>query len=197
MIFCSEIRSTILNASRALSNRVRRLNLSFHRRFRGLQVPRDKLDVIVVSPGGVGTTAIIRHLNKHVRVNFTSDSDGYKHMPTPPEDLDFRGERYIYIKGDAHQIYRSIRRRGWVDIQGAKLGSPMSVLTWGSYQERFFIRAVTRQIRAWSACEGPSVLMLDYDDVWDSADRIASFLAVDPVLFGEEFPERQKRSVTQ
>ena len=149
------------------------------------------LDLLVVSPGGVATTSLIRHLNDYLRVNWSDDSDGLKHLPRPPA----QAPPTLFIHGDPALVRASLSRRGWIDFQAAKLGSPMTVLLHGAARDRAFEGAVARQRRRWEAA--PRVLMLGYDEIWDRSAEIADFAGITDPEFLRRFPPRKPRASRQ
>ena len=146
------------------------------------------MDVLVVSPGGVGTTFLIRHLSRFARTNLPTDADYLKHLPGPPP----MPPKTIFIRGDGESIYASIKRRGWVARQGAKLGSVGCVYSRGETQKAAFIAAVRAQEQRWRQSEG-EVLFVDYDDIWRRAEDIMTFAGITDPCFITEFPQRQMR----
>ena len=112
-------------------------------RIRGL----DRLDVVVISPGGVGSTLLIDQLAPHLRVNSRDDADHLKHLPRLPDDFP-PYLKIIFIHGEIEDVVQSIRRRGWVARHGSKLASVRSVLAAGEAQIDALRRAIAQQI-AW------------------------------------------------
>lgn len=146
------------------------------------------LDVLVVSPGGVGTTFLINHLARFAKTNDNADADYLKHLPAPPRGA----PRTIFIRGDEESIYASIKRRRWVGRQGAKLGSLLCVYLRGRAQKAAFIDAVRAQEARWRRSK-TNVLFVHYDDIWRRAEEIMIFAGVTDPRFLSEFPQRQSR----
>ncbi|WP_164100402.1 hypothetical protein [Candidatus Laterigemmans baculatus] len=148
----------------------------------------------IVSPGGVATTALLQHLSRFLTVNAVSDSDGLKHWPRPPQDWSaLGGTRILFVSGDADVIYRSIRRRGWVEAQAAKLGCLTGVIARGDRQRRAFIAAVEAQKANWRAASSESLRFITYDTLWDSAEHLAAYFGIDDRRFVSEFPKQRAR----
>jgi len=93
----------------------------WHSAVRAARIPGD-LELIIVSPGGVGTTFLIRHLSKFRKTNCPYDSDGLKHRVVPPKKLGELDVRVIFVDGQNEDIYYSLKRRCWLEMQSAKLG---------------------------------------------------------------------------
>jgi hypothetical protein len=160
------------------------------------RIPRG-LEVLVVSPGGVGTTFLIEHIGRFRVTNNVHDNDGLKHLPTPPRELRYRPDlRVVFLTGDADQIYASLKRRGYIDQQGAKLGSALSVVLRGGLQRITLVRAIRRQYRRWTKRQDNKVLVLKYNDIWERIDDIANFIGVNAGEFRERFPVRRARITT-
>lgn len=162
-------------------------------RFRKLEdIPEFLPEFLVVSPGGVATTMLIDYLSHYVSLNDKDDEDGLKHIPNLPRSIG-DSVKTIYVYGDSEDIYESIRRRGWVDLQGAKLGCPLCVLSRGHLQKKLFQRAVDRQIYYFLNVK-KNVMALRYEDIWDSTEEIRSYLGIEAPEFVESFPPRKQRS---
>ena len=158
---------------------------------------REDVDIscFVVSPGGVATTALMVHLKKYLRLNDLNDGDGLKHLPRPPDWLR-PTDRVLFVTGDPSAAARSIERRGWVSIQGAKLGSPLAVVLPTALGRRALGRAMRRQIGAWTMASmsiSVEIMIMHYDDLWSSAQRIAHFFDIDDPSFVSTFPTRRPR----
>lgn len=155
------------------------------------------IDLLIVSPGGVGTTFLSEYIARYVSLNKSSDGDTLKHMPRPPEWLKpDRSMRVIFVDGADEEIYDSIARRGWVNVQGAKLGSLCAIFTRGSIQKSAFLGSVHRQRRAWQTwgdCGG-RLLVVEYDRLWDEIDQIGDFVGAPRETFKHYFPDRIPRN---
>lgn len=174
--------------------------LALRRRLVSVAPPASSPATVVVSPGGVATTTLMRHLGSFTDVNAEDDADGLKHMPWPPGWLD-DNVKVIFVAGDAHRVMRSIDRRGWIAVQGAKLGSPLSVLLPPPLSHLAFRFAVRRQLsrwRRWGQAPGKQFLILTYEELWTRIGDIAQFLGVtDPAFCGSFPPRRSRRSVEE
>lgn len=79
-----------------------------------------ELELLVISPGGVGSTFLIEFLGRFVRTNSPSDCDALKHAPVPPLSLN-PGLRIIYVFGDPLLATISLFRRGYHAVQSRKM----------------------------------------------------------------------------
>ena len=78
-----------------------------------------KLDGLIVSCGGVGTTFLIEWLNQYIKVNCPYDTDGLKHAPKPSfRDKDLK---ILYVTGSPSLAVQSLFRRGFAKTQSKKL----------------------------------------------------------------------------
>lgn len=153
----------------------------------------ERLDAVVISPGGVGSTLLIDQLSPHLRVNSRDDADHLKHLPRLPDG--FPDElKIIFIHGEVDDVVHSIHRRGWTARHGSKLGSVTSVLAGGEAQIEAMRRAVERQIEWFTKADRPNLLRLRYDELWNRLDEIAAFLGIDADRFRAAFPPRQPRT---
>lgn len=156
-----------------------------------------ELGVLVVSPGGVATTSLIEHIAKFGVVNRADDSDLLKHLPWPPKAvLKAKYLKVIFILGRPEVVYASIRRRGWIAVQGSKLGSLGSVILPNSHAKAAFIRAVDLQWQRWVSADVPHFLAIQYDDLWDQKEAISMFLGIKDEQFLADFPTRVNRKST-
>lgn len=155
--------------------------------------PEVKAELIVVSPGGVATTNLISHLERFVRVNCSSDSDGLKHLARPPTQDQMAGRRFLYIYGDVEVVCRSLERRGWTLWQAVKLGSSGAALSFGRVSRFFLKQAVKRQINEWTRVNNENLMVLSFCQVFEAADELASFIGVEDPEFVLSFPKRRDR----
>lgn len=80
------------------------------------------LDVLVISPGGMGCTYMLNSMWGLWKTNDPNDSDGLKHFPDPT-DPRFSGmtPRVVYVWNDPLKAILSHHRRGWLQQQCSKL----------------------------------------------------------------------------
>ena len=153
------------------------------------------LDVVICSPGGVATTMLLEHIGCFLRTNDKDDRDTLKHVPDPElllSDEKFRGQ-VIYVSGDLSSIVASIERRGWIRIQGAKLGSLSSVLLPESAAKKAFTQAVSGQVNAFTKCSDHRLMRMSFEEIWDNTERLSYFLGIEDPSFSTDFPQRKQR----
>ena len=153
-----------------------------------------ELSCLVVSPGGVATTEFMKYLSLYLNLNSSDDLDGLKHLPIPPGCLEKNSIRIIFISGERESIYRSLRRRGYLAQQAAKLGSPISLLLPHPLKKFAFFRAIAKQEALWRSCACQDrILFVSFDELFESSVKIAAFLGVRDPRFVANFPKRRKR----
>lgn len=157
------------------------------------------IDVVICSPGGVATTMLLEHVACFLRTNAQNDADTLKHVPRPElilSDPKFQGQM-IYVYGEVDSIVASIERRCFVRIQGAKLGSMSAVLFPKSASRNAFAKAVSDQIETFLSCKDQRLMTMRFEDLWESSERLADFLAIENPQFLEDFPQRKRRQTEQ
>ncbi|WP_412507234.1 hypothetical protein [Roseovarius sp. SYSU LYC5161] len=157
------------------------------------------IDVVICSPGGVATTMLLEHLACFVRTNDKDDRDTLKHVPDPElllSDPKFQG-RILYIYGDIDSTVASIERRGWIRIQGAKLGSMSAVILSHTASRHAFENAVAAQIQTFLGCKDPRLMTMRFEAIWENTERLSDFLGIEDPKFLEKFPQRKRRQTEQ
>jgi hypothetical protein len=162
------------------------------------RLPDRDLDVLVVSPGGVATTALMEYLALFLKINSPHDLDGYKHLPAPPTWFVSSKTRVILLTGTETEIVSSLRRRGFLRIQAIKLGYFLGAVTSGRLQSFLIGKAIRNQYLRWiNGAERSRLLVMSYNDIWDRSQDIAKFLEINQELFLKTFPARKTRSAEQ
>ena len=146
------------------------------------------LDVLIVGPGGSGSTEFIEHVSKYYVCNSPKDSDGLKHIPTLPSRK--IAEKILFVHGDIDDIRSSLSRRGILLIQLIKLwpaGLPLKS------RDRFSLESLIRlQSSSFESESGIETLFVHYNDLFESGERISRFLGHKDG-FVETFPRRHSR----
>ena len=145
------------------------------------------LDLLIISPGGVATTTLIKYLKFYKNVNEENDSDGYKHLRKFPI-LENENTKILYIHGSPEKIYNSLKRRNIFQTQMVKLGCPMSYLLWGKYEKFFFKLCINRQINNFK--NKKNVYVLYFDDIWKKKEELKEYLDIKDDNFVKNFPPR-------
>ena len=153
------------------------------------------LDVMVISPGGAGTTMLLSELRNVSAVNCISDTDFLKHLPYDRVLCNrlLEKTKVIFLYDDPKRVQLSIERRGWLRIQGSKLGSVLCVLLPEGYQKSIFQKAVERQINGFTSHAHPNLLITNFDTLWGDLDKISLFCDIQNTDFSANFPDRRER----
>jgi hypothetical protein len=153
-----------------------------------------KLDLLVCSPGGVATSALMNHLQKYLLVNSPGDSDGLKHLATPSKVTNV--PKILYLTGELQPAIASLRRRGYLLPHVVKLGG------WKSIPFTFFPKLwearvkklMSKQLAEFSRISQPSCLVIPYELIWDKTEEIATFVGLDRSDFSSTFPPKRVRA---
>ena len=162
---------------------------------RGLDVETTP-KTLVISPGGVASSFLIDYLSSFLTLNDIDDRDDIKHLPRLSAEW-LNTKKILYIYGNPDDVYRSISRRGWVDIQGAKLGCVLCQFTRGALQAFLFKKAVKKQIDKFCqyAKDQPDhVMAITYGEIWTAAPQIKAFFEIKDDGFLPNFPPRKERN---
>ena len=155
-----------------------------------------KLDVIVVSPGGVATTFFIKYLRNFKRVNDPDDIDRLKHTARPPF---FTGNtKFIYLHGDPKSIILSLERRGYLQYQIQKNGTFLTkeIKNLNDYlsTNKDLLR-LNKSLTAWKKAEALSknILTVHFNDLWSKKHLWANFLELSEAQISS-FPDQRPRA---
>jgi hypothetical protein len=146
-----------------------------------------------VSTGGVGSTHVLKFLQSFVEANAPHDEDELKHLPYPPRQFD----KIIYVSGEVDLAAASVIRRGFSLSQIAKLGGTISLFFGPAGRAASLRRLMRRQASRFTALSRQiptRILIVDYEQLWDSAERIAKFLDIRDPRFILDFPKKVDRS---
>ena len=152
----------------------------------------NNLDVLVVSPGGVGTTALIDHCKNYLTINDRDNLDGLKHKIKPFKN--FKKElKVIYIDGDSLDIYYSLKRRDYFQTQLLNFESLLGVISSRLVGVKKFEKLLKLQKQNWCNMTHENILFLSYENLFESSKKINSFLNIQESHIVETFPKRKKR----
>ena len=118
----------------------------------GLCIIPIKLDVLVVSPGGGGTTYVMGQLKAHtnLRMNSISDRDRLKHISFTRISNIRRvaPKRILYLFNDPALAIESHFNRKWAQVQLDKLGNPYNLdyLDLKDGRQRFYTDCVDKGV---------------------------------------------------
>ena len=144
------------------------------------------LDVLVVGPGGSGSTELMKHISRYYVCNSPTDSDGLKHLPTPPTPK--LANKILFVYRDVEDIKRSLSRRGIALFQLMKLWPPGISLRFGDRISFEFL--IRRQAISFENEPAVATLFVHYKDLFESGQQISEFLG-HKEGFVETFPKRR------
>jgi hypothetical protein len=150
-----------------------------------------ELSGVVVSTGGVASTAMIDHIGKFLTINDAMNADGLKHRPRPPSEVD-NEIPVLYLWGDFHSIATSLATRDYLPHQAIRLGNVGFFLVPAVLRSRMLKKTMDRQKRSWLR-HYRNVLVLHYDEIWESRKAIGSHFNIDDPSFILDFPPKIKR----
>lgn len=148
-------------------------------------------EVIVLSAGGVGTTAILKHLGRFRRCNHLGNRDGLKHLKKPTSRL-IGNARVLLVHGDPEPQLMSLERRGLLRYQLLVLLGLRALFIPKSSLRKQFILAANRQFRDFTESNF-EVLAVPYESLFEKAEEIARFLEINEKEFFSRFPRRRRR----
>ncbi len=159
-----------------------------------------KIEVLVASYGGVGTTFLSQAIGRFRKVNDPRDLDGYKHCPVPPV-FGSRELKVVYVVGNPILAATSLFRRGYQAGQAGKLQYsrivrkfPKDALVLKDYAaEGNDLFLFHEHFEAWTKeLVFYPTLVVRYGAIHESLEQIAGFLNMPPE-FISEFPPLKER----
>lgn len=168
--------------------------------FRNRYIISPRIEVLIASYGGVGTTFLSQAVGRFRRVNDPRDLDGYKHCPVPPL-LGNEPLKVVYVIGNPILAAASLFRRRYHVGQAGKLQysrilrqSPRECLSLEEFsiqgRDLFYFE---EHVQAWtSEFVFYPTLVVKYDAIHENIKQIASFLDL-PDQFIDEFPFKSER----
>ncbi len=162
-----------------------------------------KMEVVVASAGGVGTTFLINFIAQYRQVNHFDDEDGIKHLPVPPVSFN-ENLKLIYVYGNPQLAVMSLFRRNYHQLQSGKLrkcvaGAPAAVpetMTLDEYvakgKDGFYFREHFNNWYSNYLSPFPT-LFLRYETLFENLEPLMDFLEL-PKEYIKAFPEKKKRN---
>ena len=163
-----------------------------------------RINTVIASFGGVGTTSLLTHLANHTSCNDPLDADGLKHTPLPPMTLR-KDVRFVYLFGEPLLAVVSLFRRNFQHGHSRKLQRyqsdavgpipPKQSLSDYAAEgvERF---GLERHFENWYATfQVHHTLFIRYEALHDHLDTLADFLELPHTVF-DTFPPHTPRQST-
>ena len=168
------------------------------------RIVSNKIDTLVVSYGGVGTTFLSEFIGKYRSTNCPYDTDGLKHLPLQPmaRNADFR---VVYVYGDPVEAVASLFRRNYHATQARKtrrskwlnrpsLNHHTTIEEFANLgSDEFGLEAHFDQ---W--LENPmgyQQIFVRYNEIWESLTGLLEFLNI-PQSAATTFPPQKQRSTS-
>ena len=161
-----------------------------------------RIEVFVVSYGGVGTTSLIEFISRYKTTNDCDDYDGYKHLSIPPvsrnPDL-----KILYIYGDPMMACSSLFRRGFHRAQSIKLQAywkfKADVIPYneslGGYLETGIDKLCFEEhFNNWlDKYPLNDTMFIEFESMWENVEEILQFLEL-PREAAKDFPAIKTRN---
>ena len=165
-------------------------------------LPR-KIDAVIASFGGVGTTFLLSFAAQYMKLNHPHDGDGLKHSPLPPININ-PNLKFVYIYGNPQLAAISLFRRNIHHYQSIKLQK------WGKKKISPIPEDMTLQEYAAQGVDGflfrnhfhnwydrylPAcpTMFIRYETIYDNLATLLNFLDL-PKKCIDKFPKRIKRN---
>tara|TARA_B100001540_G_C15794499_1_gene636973 strand:+ start:617 stop:1186 length:570 start_codon:yes stop_codon:yes gene_type:complete len=160
-----------------------------------VKLPKDKIDVIVCSPGGCGNVTINNHLekfcisNNYLKSNLIHNS-ALMHIPKPLKSMLKNKIKIMLIKRDFEEIYESHKKRKFLRNSLVWYGDLFSFYRFKNevYLKKKFFNYLTIYYKNWESYPNELKLEINYKDLWSSADKIAKFINIKSPEFKKTFP---------
>jgi len=169
------------------------------KKLRSLIVPKE-IEVLISSTGGVGTTFLIKHINKYKLTNHIGDNDKLKHIIFPPVSYN-KNIKYIFIFGNPIDSVISLFKRNLYHNHSSKLvqfNNKFNAISQNTTLEEYARGGIDRflfaeQFNNWlELSKFYPTLFLKYEKIWDNLDILYEFLEI-PLEELSKFPEKKKR----
>ena len=165
---------------------------------------KEKMDFLVVSPGGCGTVSLIKYLDDFGKSNLYFERKykifGTSHLYKPPNFFFKNNIKVILIKRDYEGIYNSITSRGFIRHSLNILGDCFPFMYKDIFKDKKklkqkYFRYLDKFYNNWSKYKKELVLVLNYPNFYQDADtqkKIKNFLSINNGNFLKNFPKFKK-----
>ncbi|WP_075536533.1 hypothetical protein [Candidatus Pelagibacter communis] len=165
---------------------------------------KEKIDFLIVSPGGCGTVTLIKYLDDFGKSNLYFEKKykvfGTSHIYKPPKFFFKNNIKVILIKRDYEGIYNSMKSRGFIRNGLNVLGDlfPFMYINVFKDQKKLkqkYFRYLDKFYNNWSKYNKELVLEINYPNFYQDLDtqkKIKSFLSIKDETFLKNFPNFHK-----
>ena len=165
---------------------------------------KEKMDFLIVSPGGCGTVSLIKYLDDFGKSNLYFERKykvfGTSHLYKPPNFFFKNNIKVILIKRDYEGIYNSMTSRGFVRNGLNILGDlfPFMYLNIFKNKKKLkqkYFRYLDRFYTNWDKYNEKLILEINYPNFYqdvDTQEKIKNFLEINNESFLKNFPSFQR-----
>ena len=168
-----------------------------------LNIP-EKIDCLIISPGGCGSTNLIKYLDQYCKSNLYFEKK-YKifalaHLYKPPPSFFKNKVKIILLKRNINQIYKSMKSRGFIRNALNTYGDILpflyiNILKNEKNLKKKFLHNLKIFYSNWKMYPKNEILTIRYDDLYSKSsekNRIYKFLNLDNKKFLLRFPKHKK-----
>jgi hypothetical protein len=168
-----------------------------------LNIP-EKIDCLVISPGGCGSTNLIKYLNLYCKSNLYFEKKynifALGHLYKPPPSFFKNKVKIILLKRNINQIYKSMKSRGFIRNALNTYGDMLPFLYINFFKNEMklkkkFIRNLKNFYSNWKIYPKNQILTINYDNLYSKSsekNRIYNFLNLNNKKFLLKFPKHKK-----
>ena len=159
-----------------------------------LNIP-EKIDCLIISPGGCGSTNLIKYLNKYCKSNLYFEKK-YKifalgHLYKPPPSFFKNKVKIILLKRNINQIYKSMKSRGFIRNALNTYGDMFPFLYINIFKNQKnlknkFLNNLRVFYSNWNTYPKKQILKINYNDLY------TKFLNLNNKNFLNKFPKHKR-----
>jgi len=159
----------------------------------------DKIDAVITSYGGVGTTFVISFISNHMKTNDPYDKDNFKHSQIPLLSSNPK-LKFVYLYGNPQLAVFSIFRRGYQLYHLKKLRRwsknipKYNQMTLDIYAKKgldlFDLRG--HFFNWYDKYINFPIMFIRYETLYENLDELFNFLDI-PKKYIDKFPKKNER----
>ena len=168
-----------------------------------LDIP-EKIDCLIISPGGCGSTNLIVYLDQFCKSNLYFEKK-YKifalgHLYKPPPSFFKNKVKIILLKRNINQIHKSMKSRGFIRNALSTYGDMFPFLYINIFRnekklKKKFLYNLKTFYSNWKIYPKRQILEINYNDLYSNSsakNNIYKFLNIDDNRFLLKFPKYKK-----
>tara|TARA_B100000401_G_C52749862_1_gene692651 strand:- start:22 stop:654 length:633 start_codon:yes stop_codon:yes gene_type:complete len=168
-----------------------------------LNIP-NKIDCLVISPGGCGSVSLIKHLNEYCKSNIYFEKKfkifGLGHLYKPPPSFFKKKVKIILLKRNLNEIYKSMKNRGFIKNSLNTYGDLFPFLYINIFKneknlKKKFINNLKIFYSNWNLYPKKQILKINYNDLYSKVSvkkKIFKFLNLNNKNFLDKFPNYKR-----